>query len=195
MFKHSMEIFAAFPFDGGAALFSLGYYVFPISKLIGILNILGMATGGVLCLLACMGEIQYGKLNISLIIVGLYVLFYAKQSKAEFLTQNMFGLLCEHMEKPKKTSKVICCWTFSEASLYSLIPYFLQGHASVFMLETEDGTIAMFSEKQLGKAILDAPLATVGSMLKKQEKNEEKAFSHLKHSADCDRIESFGLHH
>ena len=62
-----LNLLPALPFDGGSVLFSLGYYLFDVSRLIGFLSLMGVLLGMALCALACAGILLYGTLNSSTI--------------------------------------------------------------------------------------------------------------------------------
>lgn len=166
-----LNLIPALPFDGGSALFCLGYYLFDVSRLIGILCFLGMLSGGLFCFTACIGLIRYGILNLSLLIVGLYVFCCAKESKGTLLAQNVYAILYERRAMNRLPARATLYQISGEEQLCNLTAYLCKAGEAVFFAEKEDGELCLIGSQQLCSAMLKDPCAQVKSIVEKQENN------------------------
>lgn len=169
-----LNLLPALPFDGGSVLFCLGYYLFDVSRLIGILSLAGVLFGLAFCALACAGMMLYGTLNLTLIVVGAYVMHYARGYKGELLAQNVYALVSEHLQARHTPSRVAFYLLSGEEHLYSLITCLCrQEGTAVFLVKREDQGYAMLGEEQLCRALLAEPCAQVRHIVKKNENSTE----------------------
>jgi len=166
-----LNLVPALPFDGGSAVFSVGFYLFDVSRLIEILSCLGMLSGGFLCLVALIGFMRYGILNMTLLIVGLYVFFYAKESKGILLAQNMYTVLYERSTKNTLSfpASAALCRISGEEQLCSLTACLCRAGETLFFVEKDDGRISFIGSHQLCSSILRKPGAQVNSIIEKLE--------------------------
>lgn len=165
-----LNLLPALPFDGGMILFCLGYYLFDVSALISILCFAGMLVGFLLCIFACIGVMTYETLNLSLIVVGGYVLCYARLCKGELMAQNAYVLMCERGYKKKQPEKIMLFKVCADTTISSLIPCMCKGNAVAFLVEKEDGKAILIGDTTLSREIMREPQEQIDNLLEKIEK-------------------------
>ena len=78
LFMHAgmlfLNLLPVLPLDGGRMIFCMGYYVFPIAALAKALSLGGMVVGATLIAFGLYGAILWEKLNLSLLLVGGYLI-------------------------------------------------------------------------------------------------------------------------
>lgn len=94
-----INLLPVLPLDGGRIAFSIGYYLFSVGTLASILGGLGVLTGGVLILLAIYGLTAYGTLNITMIIVGAYMIVCSESERRTLLANELFTILEERQHR------------------------------------------------------------------------------------------------
>lgn len=86
LFMHAgmlfLNLLPVLPLDGGRMIFCMGYYVFPIAALAKALSLGGMVVGATLIAFGLYGAILWEKLNLSLLLVGGYLIVYAHQNRS-----------------------------------------------------------------------------------------------------------------
>lgn len=86
LFMHAgmlfLNLLPVLPLDGGRMIFCVGYYVFPIAALTKALSLGGMVVGATLIVFGLYGAILWEKLNLSLLLVGGYLIVYAHQNRS-----------------------------------------------------------------------------------------------------------------
>ena len=162
-----LNLLPALPFDGGAAIFSIGYYLFNVSLFIRILSIMGQLTGIVFCILSLFGLAMYGKINLTLIVIGIYVFCYAVCSKEALFAQNIYSIVCEQCEQNRTLLKAACFLVNENEKICSLIPYLNKMRGTVFLIERDEGNLALIGEKQVCRALLDSPYMLVKDIKEK----------------------------
>lgn len=144
------------PLDGGQALFSIGYYLFPVAKLISILTRAGAACGCAFILLAGYGCFRMGILNCSLLIIGFYLFAAAEKCRIAMMTENAYTVIQEKLECINRIRRAVVYHVPGDMPVLSLIPYLDRAHAVDFVI---DGMMPplILDEKAACHLILDAP--------------------------------------
>ena len=88
-------------------IFCMGYYMFPIATLAKALSLGGMVVGATLIAFGLYGAILWEKLNLSLLLVGGYLIVYAHQNRSALQLENLYALLQER--QPDKKTPVCGC--------------------------------------------------------------------------------------
>lgn len=127
-----LNLLPALPLDGGQIVFCLGYYFFPIAKLVHYLSKLGTVVGLAGIMLAAYGLLRYQLLNCSLLIVSIYMVFSAKQSKKTLLAENICAVVHERLSDLPRIQHIEQYRVASNTSLYELIPYLKEGYSVSF---------------------------------------------------------------
>jgi len=155
-----INMLPALPLDGGRILFSLAYYIFPLTMLITFLTCMGIAAGIGFLLMAVYGFIAYGILNCSVLIVGGYLIYSAWQSREYLLQENLLVVIQEIGEKKPPIQKIKTYRIPSDVLLIQLLPYLERKNGCEFVFET-DGQAYRMSERCLCRLLLDQPTLSV----------------------------------
>ena len=158
-----VNMLPALPLDGGRALFSLGYYVFPFFRLISWLSWIGVAAGACFLILSIYGLISLGKLNCSLVIVGTYLIYSAWKSRAQMMIENLYTVIQEKEDtaggiRPRRVYEVA-----TDVQLIRLVPYLGGEHVCEFVFSDGDREYRM-TQKLLQKHLLERPMAEIGDI-------------------------------
>ena len=165
-----LNLLPVLPLDGGRIVFYIGYYVLPVGVLTSILSFGGMAVGIIMTGLSLYGTIEFGKINLSLLLVGGYLAVYAYRNRGIMLSENMYTLLQERQENGK-------------TELLALVGTLANNEAVVFRV----GNIWL-DDRQVISALLHDPNMTVEEALKKTNNSDENYGNDLKHTTLCDTI-------
>ena len=87
----------------------MGYYVFPIAALTKALSLGGMVVGTTLIAFGLYGAILWEKLNLSLLLVGGYLIVYAHQNRSALQLENLYALLQERQPDKKRRFRSAVC--------------------------------------------------------------------------------------
>ncbi len=101
-----LNLLPVLPLDGGRIVFCAGYYLFSISQLTTILSFAGIGVASMLIGLGLYAAWTLECVNISLLMIGIYLAIYAQKSRVLFLTENLYALLQEKQQwnvNPVKT--------------------------------------------------------------------------------------------
>lgn len=159
-----INLLPALPLDGGRILFCLGYYLLHISKLLSMLSALGAALGAGLIGLGLYGMMARGSLNLSMLIVGGYLLTYAQRSRASLLSENLYAVVQERLADEKKMAALQLYAVSPETSLYTLIPFIDRTCCAAFICEgVEDA--AIIGEKEVLRAWLREPASGIAELI------------------------------
>jgi len=159
-----VNLLPALPLDGGRMIFSLGYYIFPLSVLIAFLSCMGIAAGLGFLILAVYGFVLHGILNCSILIVGGYLIYSAWQSRAQMLQENLFVVIQEAGENKRLIQSVKTYRIPPDVLLIRLLPYLERKNACEFVFEA-DGREYRLTERMICRFLLDQPLTSVQEML------------------------------
>ena len=156
-------------------MFSVGYYLFSLSKLINLLCLFGMALGISLCFLAGVGFVLYNILNISLIIVGVYLIRCARRSKDDMMAQNLYALIYETKASSSKQRRAEIYIMTGEENLYSLAGLLGKARVPLFMIEQNGRAPFMIQDTAILQALLDEPFQTLNDLREKLIKSRRKS--------------------
>lgn len=152
-----MNLIPALPLDGGQAVFCAGYYFFRVSVLISILTCLGFVTAVFLIFFAVYGFAKYRILNISMIIVGLFLAQHANNRQKSLRAENLYVILQEQMEQDSVKGKPVRFFEVSSClPLYAVIPFMTARTASVFIIQDKE-QICFISASKVCSAMLRNP--------------------------------------
>jgi hypothetical protein len=137
---------------------------------------MGFLFGIALFVLACVGVVLYAKLNLSLMIVGAFVLCYARNCKGELLAQNAYAIMSEQAKETSKIKKLILYKAHREEQLCNLIPYMCQSNAVAFLVEHKSGKSVLIGGNILSREIMRAPYEPIINLIenKKEAERSEK---------------------
>ncbi|MDO5376882.1 MAG: M50 family metallopeptidase [Clostridia bacterium] len=164
-----INLLPALPLDGGRMVFCTAYYVMGVSLLLRMLTALGMALGGALILLGVYGAVKLGVVNLSLLIVGSYLIVCAASSRDALLGENLYAVVQERASAEDKRARRLTLYRVSAGTpLYTLLGAMDRTPAAAFLVEGEDG-VALLSEPMFLRALLWNSSATVGDAFEAQK--------------------------
>lgn len=178
-----LNLLPVLPLDGGRIVFYIGYYVLPVGVLTSILSFGGMAVGIIMTGLSLYGTIEFGKINLSLLLVGGYLAVYAYRNRGIMFSENMYTLLQERQENGKTPTAVRVYRVDGKTELLALVGTLANNEAVVFRV----GNIWL-DDRQVISALLHDPNMTVEEALKKTNNSDENYGNDLKHTTLCDTI-------
>lgn len=148
------------PLDGGRILFCLGYYLFPVARLILLLSGMGIAAGIGFVLFAVYGAIHFGCLNCSMIIVGIYLSYCAWTCKAQMSIENLYAIIQERTDDKRQLQPIKLYRVSGETKLIRLAPLLAGGYLCEFIY-TDKETAYRITEKMLCSQLLEQPYLSV----------------------------------
>lgn len=164
----------ALPLDGGNLLFSLGYYLFNVSGLIGGLCAAGTAVGAAMIALGLYGLIHWQILNVSLLVVGGYLIVWARRSRAGLMAQNLYAIVQERANQPTGAVRMSAYRIPADMRLYQLMEPIMRVKAAVFFVDLPSGQSMMLNEAEVCRALLQDASLPVGELAEMQGKENEK---------------------
>lgn len=171
-----INLLPALPLDGGRMIFSVGYYLLPVSALINVLTSLGIAAGALMLALAVGALHMLGKLNGSLVIVGIYMMLCAARSRSVMLAENLYAVVQERCGKRDGVQRMQLFRVPPQTPLYDLLEPMERTAACAFVYEDETGEHVV-GEKQLCLALLRNPSETIARAECVQQTDGEMADS------------------
>lgn len=157
-----LNLLPALPLDGGRIIFCAGYYFFGVSALSMLLCALGAALGLLLCVLAVYGALLLGTLNLSLLIVGIYLTACAVRSRGLLLCENLYAVVHERLESQSPAcARTALLRVQGDTPLYALVSRMAATRACVLLLETRDSRPILLCETAVLRALLDNPAQSV----------------------------------
>lgn len=160
-----LNLLPALPLDGGRIIFCAGYYLFGVSALSMLLCALGAAVGLLLCALAVYGVLLLGTLNLSLLIVGIYLTACAVRSRGLLLCENLYAVVHERLESQSPACvQATLLRVHGDTPLYALISRIAATRACVLMLELPSCRPVLIGETAVLCALLDNPAQSVREM-------------------------------
>jgi len=130
-----LNLLPVLPLDGGHIAFCLGYYFFPVAKLIRVLSIQGIAAGIAGLMLSAYGLFFRQILNCSLLIVSGYMIFTARQSQKTLLAQNIYAVVHERSSAVYEIRRMERYQVTANTRLYELIPCLKEGCSLSFFFQ------------------------------------------------------------
>lgn len=157
-----INLMPALPLDGGAILFSVGYYLCGVSRLIALLCGAGVLLGASLMGLAVYGSLTLGRVNLSLLVVGGYLIVCSRRSRSAMLTQNVYTVVQERMRAASGCRRVAAYRVPGDTPVTSLLPLISRAQSALFLIDAEDGAPRLLDERDACRAMLHNPRATAG---------------------------------
>lgn len=130
-----MNMLPVLPLDGGRMVFCVAYYLFSASPLIFWLTTGGICTGSSIVLLAFYVLVQTKRLNLSLLIIGFYIIIAALHTKEVMITENAYVILREEQPKRNRIQRTTLYRVDADTPLLSLLPYIEKSRSSVFAID------------------------------------------------------------
>jgi len=165
-----INLLPVLPLDGGALLFAFGFYLFDVGVLIRVLCALGMVTGACLFLLGIYGWITLGILNLSILVIGGYLVYAAWQSGTRMLLENRYAIIQEKLSCEGKIRQLRIYAVKPKTKALELLRYLAQPHATGFLVEESEGNAAYIGEEQVCMGLLEDADIIVGEVLKNRIK-------------------------
>lgn len=154
-----VNLIPALPLDGGQAVFCAGYYFFRVSTLISLLTHMGFLIGILMLLCAVYGFTRFKVFNVSLALIGLYLIKHAENRRKNLQTENLNVILREQMTSHSENhAKPVSLFEVpSTLPLYALLPLMTSRTASVFLTQDEADRLCFVSANKVCCAMLDNP--------------------------------------
>ena len=134
-----LNLLPVLPLDGGQAVFCVGYYLFQVAGLISFLTIMGMVTGLMLTACALYGLLKVGMLNCSLVIIGVYLIKYARRLQENIRAENLYTIVQEKLESQPEGIKPV---------RFLDIPQDMPLYAAISCIDSRTSTIFVVQEKE-----------------------------------------------
>ena len=158
-----------FPLDGGRMLFSIGYYIFSVSRLISILALLGMLLGVLMIGLACYGVLTLGILNSSLLISGAYLLSEAYSERTKMLAENAYTVFLERKKDTEQIRMIRAFHIQPKTPAIRLMKLMSEAYEPIFLVN--QGTERyVLHEEDIYRLILHMPHEAVEMAIKNTSK-------------------------
>lgn len=152
-----VNLLPVLPLDGGRLLFSIGYYFFPVLPLIKALSGCGIALGSVCITGVAYGAWRYSDINLSLLFVGGYMIYCARQCRVSMIAENMIAVI---QERRIRNAEIRCLRAYSvskHTELRRILSLLDQSKDAVFLCEDTNG-VSVFLEGQIYKELLRNPV-------------------------------------
>lgn len=180
LFMHAgmlfLNLLPVLPLDGGRMIFCMGYYVFPIAALAKALSLGGMVVGATLIAFGLYGAILWEKLNLSLLLVGGYLIVYAHQNRSALQLENLYALLQERQPDKKAPVSLKLYAAAPEAALLSFVDAIADSRAALFRIGGE-----WVNEERVIRALMQNPRAIAAETLEKADNFHENDGKCLQH--------------
>ncbi|MBE5798748.1 MAG: hypothetical protein E7321_02200 [Clostridiales bacterium] len=155
-----LNLIPALPLDGAQMIFSIGYYFFPVARLVFALSALGIVTGISGFLLALYGIAFERILNCSLLIISIYLIVSAKRASNTLLTENILTIVQERMHDMSNIRRIEHYRVSADTLLYELIPC-LKHNANVCFSFLREGKANVLEEEAFCCALLKTPSLSI----------------------------------
>ena len=155
-----INLLPALPMDGGHIVFCLGYYLFPVFDLIRWLSRLGRCVGISGIMLAVYGLLLYNKLNCSVLIVSIHILFCIGKDHRNLLAENIYPIIHERLAQSVGIRRVEHYLVMHNEPLFNLIPSLKEGRSVSFFFSQEQQLFEL-TEYAFCRALLENPSSTV----------------------------------
>jgi len=155
----------ALPLDGGRMLFAVGYYLFPVKYLVSFLSVIGMILGFAMFSLAYYGWMQFKQLNLSLVIIGVYVIFMAYVERTRIFVENAYTVIQEKRNDRRPIRRIKMYRVAPETAILELMHLIADANESVFLMEYESQQRILY-ESDIQYLMINSPYATIGKAVK-----------------------------
>ena len=170
-----LNLMPALPLDGGSIVFSVGYYLFGIARLTALLCAMGVMLGAGLLALAVCGTLRAGQMNLSLLVVGGYLIVCAVRSRAALLTENLFAVVEECLRgHPSACRRVTTFRVPGEMPVIRLLPLMTRTQSASFWVERGEETPVLLDERAACRAMLSNPQMSAEEAAQIFRENAEK---------------------
>ena len=161
-----MNLLPVLPLDGGRLVFSIGYYLWPVLPLIRLLTGLGTVLGGFCIAAAVYGAWRYVNLNLSLLVVGGYVIYCAGQCRQTMMAENIYAIVQEQKENAKGIRRLRAFSVGKDIALREILPLLDRAREAIFLCETPNGR-SVVSERQICQELLRNPSGRFSDVIMK----------------------------
>ena len=159
-------------------IFCMGYYVFPIAALTKALSLGGIVVGATLIAFGLYGAILWEKLNLSLLLVGGYLIVYAHQNRSALQLENLYALLQERQPDKKAPVSLKLYAAAPEAALLSFVDAIADSRAALFRIGGE-----WVDEERVIRALMQNSRAIAAETLEKADNFHENDGKCLQHQS------------
>lgn len=166
-----LNLLPALPLDGGRMAFSVGYYLFGVTALAGVLTALGVAAGCALMALGLYGAMTLHVVNVSALIVGGYLAACALQSRESLLAENVYALVQERTQARPAAAAARVYAVAENTPLCRLIDPIGRCPSALLCVQTERG-LRFVSEGDVLLRLLEAPQETIGTLVRREMANQ-----------------------
>ena len=153
------------PLDGGRAMFSIGFYVFPVNKLSRALAFGGVAAGCCMLAAGLYGVACMQILNMSLLIGGAFLIAAALQNHQSLMDENRCAVLTERKNPTSAGRNTSICGLREESLLLEGYHYLCDHRCVLFYIERNNGEIIWIGERQMISWLLKKPDAACSELI------------------------------
>ncbi len=162
-----VNLLPALPLDGGRiAMCALGAMT-QTGAAIRMLTGLGVLSGLAMAGFGVYGGVRYGIVNVSLLIVGMYLAVCAAKSRQTAAAENLYALAGER--RMRDVQRLALYRVSPDVPMHRLAGALAGREGAALLCETEAGTV-LVGEDELCRMMTRSPGAAVGEMIKESEK-------------------------
>lgn len=171
-----VNLLPVLPLDGGRIVFCLGYYLFPVSRLITVLTAFGMAAGTMLLALGLYGMAAMGIANLSLFFVGSYLIGCAWMQRTALISENIYTVLQERSVDIRHCRRSDVISVSMDTPLYGVASLMRSGRAIICLAEDNE-EIRVIGERTLVQTMLRNPAGTIEEAYLMRDREEQERFA------------------